>query len=115
MAAWVELGPLTGLPDGRGTRHMVGTEQVLVVRLGDEVFALGNRCPHQGAPLDRGAVRAASPSSVTCPAHGSMFQLADGRVLRGPATSPLPRYDVRVAKGLVSIRSAEDGAPPSKG
>lgn len=115
MLDWVELGPLEGLPDGKGARHTVGDEQVLVVRLGDEVFALGNRCPHQGAPLDRGAIRAASPSSVTCPAHGSMFQLADGRVLRGPATTPLRRFDVGVTNGLVSIRPAEDDAPPPKG
>lgn len=112
---WVAIGSLDELPDGKGTRHLVGDQQVLVVRIGDRLFALGNRCPHQGAPLDRGAIRAASPSSVTCPAHGSMFQLADGRVLRGPAKSPLPRYEVDVTNGEVSIRPPEDAASPPKG
>lgn len=112
---WVDVGRLEDLPEGRGTRHVVEDAQVLVVRIGDRVFALGNRCPHQGTPLDRGAIRAAAPTSVTCPAHGSMFQLADGRVMRGPATTPLPRYEAQVTNGRVSIRTAEDDATAPKG
>jgi nitrite reductase/ring-hydroxylating ferredoxin subunit len=101
---WTTVGRLEDLPDGRGLRHVVDDLQLLVVRVGDRVFALGNRCTHQGAPLDRGALRTASPMSVTCPAHGSMFRLEDGRVMRGPAMRPLPCFEVAIEDGVVSVR-----------
>jgi nitrite reductase/ring-hydroxylating ferredoxin subunit len=41
---------------------------------------------------------------VTCPAHGSTFRLDDGKVMRPPATKPVPVYDVKVEDGRVYIR-----------
>ena len=42
--------------------------------------------------------------TVTCPAHGSMFDLTDGEVRRGPAIHPVPAFDVRVVDGIVEVR-----------
>jgi nitrite reductase/ring-hydroxylating ferredoxin subunit len=42
---------------------------------------------------------------VTCPWHGSRFDLTDGSVRRGPATAPQPTYDARVRDGRIEIRS----------
>ena len=95
---------LDDLTQGKGRRVDIGGEAVLLVRAGEGVFAIGNRCTHQGAPLDRGRVQAGSLATVTCPAHGSMFGLEDGRVLRGPATRPVAAYDTRVVDGTVELR-----------
>jgi nitrite reductase/ring-hydroxylating ferredoxin subunit len=74
-------------------------------RSGDRLFAVGNRCTHQGAPLARGTIReSGSDVFVTCPAHGSMFRLADGSVVRPPAREPLPVFEVRVTSGEVELR-----------
>jgi nitrite reductase/ring-hydroxylating ferredoxin subunit len=79
--------------------------EVLLVRDGERLFAIANRCTHQGAPLDKGRVTfSGSIASATCPVHGSTFDLATGKVLRGPATRPEPAYDVRVNEGTVEIR-----------
>jgi nitrite reductase/ring-hydroxylating ferredoxin subunit len=87
-----------------------GTD-VLIVRAGDRVFAIGNRCTHQGAPLDRGVARADGPMpTVTCPAHGSVFSLEDGAVRRGPAAAPVPAYEARVADGALEVRPRDGGA-----
>jgi nitrite reductase/ring-hydroxylating ferredoxin subunit len=99
---WTEVGRLEELPEGKAQR--VDGHDVLVVRIGERVLAIGARCTHQGAPLDRGRVKTGSPTSVTCPIHGSVFQLTDGRVLRGPATAPVPVYETRVSDGTVSVR-----------
>jgi nitrite reductase/ring-hydroxylating ferredoxin subunit len=45
-----------------------------------------------------------SPITVTCPAHGSVFDLTDGQVRRGPAMHPVPAFDVRVVDGVVEVR-----------
>ncbi len=80
-------------------------EPVLLYRTAERIYAIGNRCTHQGAPLDRGPVRAGgSRATVTCPAHGSMFRLEDGSVVRGPARERVPAYDVRVTSGTVELR-----------
>ena len=102
---WTHVGALADLPEGRGTRVEVGADHALVVRSGDRVFAVADRCTHQGASLSRGPVRITdSLATVTCAAHGSRFRLDDGRVLRGPAARPVAVYDVRVEDGVVGLR-----------
>jgi nitrite reductase/ring-hydroxylating ferredoxin subunit len=102
---WITVGALDDLPDGKGRRATAGEATVLLVRSGDRVFALRNRCTHQGAPLDRGRVKlGGSLATVTCAAHGSVFDLQDGRVLRGPATKPEDVFETRVVDGRVEVR-----------
>lgn len=102
---WVPVLPLTDLRDRKPVRVDLDGTAVLLVRNGDEVFAIGNRCSHQGAPLHKGPVRfGGSLRTVQCPLHGSTFELTDGKVLRGPATEPVPAYETRVTDGMVEIR-----------
>jgi len=102
---WVTLLPLEGLPDRKPIAASLEGVNVLVVRDGERLFAIGDRCTHQGAPLHRGrATFGGSLSTVACPIHGSQFDLATGAVRRGPAMSPVPAYDVRVEDGMVQIR-----------
>jgi nitrite reductase/ring-hydroxylating ferredoxin subunit len=83
----------------------LGDVDVLVVRTGDDLIAVANRCTHQGAPLSQGRVDLeGSLKSVTCPAHGSRFELPSGKVLRPPAASPLPTFEARVEGGMVQLR-----------
>lgn len=70
---------------------------VLLVRDGNgRFFALSSRCTHQAC-----RVRPAGESLV-CPCHGSTFD-REGRVIRGPATRPLPTYEVTVAAGELHV------------
>ena len=48
---------------------------VLLVQEGGQVFALDNRCPHMGFPLDRGSVE---DGILTCHWHHARFELASG-------------------------------------
>ena len=98
---------LEDLPEARATRVMVDDAPVLLYRSGDRIFAIGARCTHQGAPLDRGPVKVGgSLATVTCQAHGSMFRLDDGAVMRGPATQPVAAYHTRVVSGNIELRQA---------
>ena len=102
---WMRALPLSQLEDRKAARVNVDGVDVLLVRDGERLFAVGNRCTHQGAPLSRGPVKiAGSLAQVTCPVHGSMFNLADGTVARAPALQPLPAYDARVNGDVVEIR-----------
>lgn len=103
---WSPVMALDDLPDARPTRAALDGLTVLVYRSGDRLFAIGNRCTHQGAPLDKGRVRVGgSEATVTCPAHGSVFRLTDGMVVRAPAHDPVPAFDARVTDGMVELRA----------
>lgn len=105
MDDWERVAALEDLREGKGTRVTADDQTLLLLRSGESLFAVGNRCTHQGAPLDRGRVKVGgSLATVTCPAHGSVFDLNDGRVLRGPATKPVESYETRVVAGSVEIR-----------
>jgi nitrite reductase/ring-hydroxylating ferredoxin subunit len=51
------------------------------------------KCTHRGGPLNEGTL---DGSTVTCPWHGSQFNVCTGAVLRGPATEPVKAYRVIV-------------------
>jgi nitrite reductase/ring-hydroxylating ferredoxin subunit/uncharacterized membrane protein len=89
---------LTGA-DANGTR-------VLLVRKGGMLYALADRCSHRGCSLHEGTL---ADDTVICPCHGSTFGL-DGALLRGPATSPQPSFDVRVHEGTIEIRRRVSGS-----
>jgi nitrite reductase/ring-hydroxylating ferredoxin subunit len=106
---WADVCSLDELADPKKLRVSADGDVVLLVKAEDQVFAIGNQCTHQGAGLDRGVIRiAGSVRTVTCPAHGSVFRLDDGKVMRPPATKPVPAYDVKVEDGRVFVRSREE-------
>src|SRR5919201_1066478 len=108
VADWIDVMAASDLPEGKAVRVIANDKAVLLLRNQGDLFAIGNQCTHQGAPLDRGVVKlAGSVRTVTCPAHGSMFNLETDKVVRPPATKPEPVYDVKVEDGRVFVRPRE--------
>jgi nitrite reductase/ring-hydroxylating ferredoxin subunit len=104
-SAWTPAIGLDQLPGGKGVRVTLDGTDVLLVRSGEGILAVANRCTHQGAPLHKGLLKlAGSMPTVQCRVHGSVFRLRDGSVLRGPATQPLPAYDARVDGSTLEVR-----------
>jgi len=89
------------LPENQPTRVEAGEQTIVLVRQGEQVYALGERCSHLGGPLAEGKVEG---GGISCPWHGSAFTLADGEVQAGPATAPQPAYEVRVREGRIEVR-----------
>jgi 3-phenylpropionate/trans-cinnamate dioxygenase ferredoxin subunit len=89
------LGPLADLPDGGARRYDVAGHRIAVVRLGDDVYALGDQCSHADYSLAEGEVDE-EERTLECWKHGSEFDLATGEALTLPATRPVPTYEARV-------------------
>jgi nitrite reductase/ring-hydroxylating ferredoxin subunit len=51
--------------------------QILVVRHGGKLHAVGNKCPHAGAALNTGVF---SCGRIVCPLHGASFDVATGEI-----------------------------------
>jgi nitrite reductase/ring-hydroxylating ferredoxin subunit len=98
---WTVAPGAAEMADGESTRVVVDDTPVMLVRHGDEFHALHDRCSHRGCSLSGGEVEG---EIVTCPCHGSQFDLRDGSVRRGPATAPQPAYEARKQDGEIQVR-----------
>jgi nitrite reductase/ring-hydroxylating ferredoxin subunit len=97
---WHDLMPLAEL-DGRPlVKRMLGDVPVVVIRDGERVNVLADRCSHLSGPLSDGGYH---DGCLTCPWHGSTFRVADGSVARGPATAPQPVFRTRVSGGIIQV------------
>jgi nitrite reductase/ring-hydroxylating ferredoxin subunit/uncharacterized membrane protein len=83
-----------------GVRVMVATNE-------EGRFALADRCSHRGGPLSEGTVEG---DCVTCPWHGSRFELSSGVPTRGPASTPQPVYETRTEGDRLELRRRENRA-----
>lgn len=105
---WTPVGAPGDLPEATPTRRLVGDVGVLLVRHGERVHALADRCAHASAPLSEGTLSDGDGAGecVVCPWHGSVFRVADGAVVHGPATAPQPTFHTRVRDGQLEVRVA---------
>jgi 3-phenylpropionate/trans-cinnamate dioxygenase ferredoxin component len=90
--AELEYAPMKGVVfDGK---------DILIVKAGTKIFAIGNTCTHRGCKLSSGRLQG---ETVQCPCHGSMFNVATGDVVKGPAKNQEPSYTVTVEDNEFSI------------
>jgi NADPH-dependent 2,4-dienoyl-CoA reductase/sulfur reductase-like enzyme/nitrite reductase/ring-hydroxylating ferredoxin subunit len=88
------------LTDGGKLIGHIGDDQVLLVRRGTEVFAVGAKCTHYGGPLADGLV---VDHTVRCPWHHACFDLRTGEALRAPALSPIACWSVEQRDGTIFV------------
>ena len=98
----VHVLELAALPSGEAALVLVNGEDVALFRRGDEVFAIGNQCPHQGGNLCDGFIEG---DIVTCPLHGWEFDLRSGACMTVPGES-VPCYGVTVDGGAILLEEA---------
>jgi apoptosis-inducing factor 3 len=88
---------LSTIPDGSMLLGHARGEPVLLVRRGDELFAIGAICTHYGAPLEQGLLVG---DTVRCPWHHACFSLHTGEALRAPALDPVSCWRVEEVRDL---------------
>lgn len=99
-ARWWRIGPLDALPEGRGFLFSADGYEIAVFRVGEQVFALDDYCPHMGDSLSAGEL---SSGAVICPRHFWAFRLADGQCLDVSALRA-KTYLTTVRDGWVYVR-----------
>lgn len=103
---WTGAGEASAFVDREPRAVVAQDTPVLVLRQGDSLHAIHNRCSHRGCSLNEGTFEG---HTVTCPCHGSQFDLRDGTVIRGPATASQPAFETRETDGKVEIRLRRRG------
>ena len=102
MTTTERIGALDDLKPGTAKQVTIGAHRVAVVRIDDDVYAIGDVCSHQDISLSEGEVDC-DERTVECWKHGSTFSLTDGEPQSLPATKPVPVYEARVVDGEVEV------------
>jgi apoptosis-inducing factor 3 len=92
--------PAEALPEGGMLVGRVGEDQVLAVRVGGAVYAVGAECTHYHGPLAEGVLVG---DTVRCPWHHAQFSLRTGEAIGGPAIDPLPCWRAWEREGRVGV------------
>ena len=106
--AWVEgpdkftdIAAVADLDDGKMHKYDLDGQPIVLIEHDDGIHAFHGTCPHVGGPLWEGELQI---TRVTCPWHGSQFDISDGSLLHGPSTVPVHSYEVRKRSGRVLVR-----------
>jgi nitrite reductase/ring-hydroxylating ferredoxin subunit/uncharacterized membrane protein len=97
---WIRLdtgtvADLALLPEAAPTKMRAGSNDLVVVRVGDTVHAMHDVCAHAGGPLHEGRV---IDGCIECPWHASRFRVTDGLAKQGPTVYDQPAYEIRAAE-----------------
>ncbi|HEX75851.1 MAG TPA: Rieske 2Fe-2S domain-containing protein [Dehalococcoidia bacterium] len=79
MGSLVEAGKASELQQGTMKDVSVNGREILLAKVGDKYYATDNLCPHMGGKLSQGKLEG---TVVTCPLHGSQFDISNGQVVR---------------------------------
>ena len=114
MSSLIEAGKTSEFQEGTMKELSINGYEIVLAKVGDKYYAATNRCPHMGGKLSQGKLEG---TVVTCPLHGSQFDLSDGRVNRwlkgfgifsavGRALKPprkLTTYKVNIEEGRILL------------
>lgn len=103
-----DAGAFDDLAPGTATRVDVGGTPVAVVRIGDDVYAIGDICSHGHFSLSEGEVWC-DERELECPKHGSAFSLETGEPSTLPATQPVPVFVAAVVDGRIVVTVSAEG------
>lgn len=95
MSTPVRLCGVNDVAPGTALRVDVAGLRIAVVRIGDDWYAIADRCSHADESLSEGDVWT-DEREIECPKHGSTFSLLTGEPQTLPATRAVPVYEVGV-------------------
>jgi 3-phenylpropionate/trans-cinnamate dioxygenase ferredoxin component len=79
VSDYVSIAQADELRDGEMKKVEVDGRELLLARVDGSYYAIDDRCPHMGGDLSKGSLQG---SIVTCPKHGSRFDVRDGQLVR---------------------------------
>jgi len=98
---FVKVASTKDLTQGKMIGAEAGGKQVLIVNIDGKYYAIGDVCTHRGCKLSGGTIK--EGGIVQCPCHGSNFDVKTGNVVKGPAKTPEPAFEVKVEKDQVLV------------
>ncbi|HEV7139275.1 MAG TPA: non-heme iron oxygenase ferredoxin subunit [Steroidobacteraceae bacterium] len=102
--SWVDVGSAADLQESTPLSVEIDGMALLVVRCGNDLYAVDDRCTHDGEALDGAEIESCQ---IICPRHGARFCLRTGEALTPPAYEPLGTFEVRTENGRILVAQPE--------
>jgi len=112
MTTWFDVGTADEFCEDTPVAKQAGGQPLAVFRLGDDVYALRDKCSHGNARLSDGYVE---DGCVECPLHQGLIDIRSGAARSAPITEAVRSFPVRVVAGRVEVEVAEQGAGAAAG
>ena len=107
-----DLFALDEIDAGTARKIVLEGREIALVRIEDDVYALGDTCSHADVSLSEGFVEE-DECAIECSRHGALFDLKTGEPLSLPALRPVPVYGGTIVDGRVQL-TIEDAAEESQ-
>jgi 3-phenylpropionate/trans-cinnamate dioxygenase ferredoxin subunit len=104
MSDWVDVGSADSIAESQSLSAEIDGVALVVVRCGRELYAIEDRCTHDGESLEGAEV---DDCQIICPRHGAHFCVRTGEALTPPAYEPLRTFAVRVENGRILVENPE--------
>lgn len=106
---FVKVAETSEVPVGKMKMVKLEGKEILIANVDGNYYAMGNRCTHAGGDLSKGSL---SGNIVTCPRHGSQFDVTTGKVVSGPKVLALhirirdePSFEVKVEGKSILLKT----------
>ena len=93
MSEFIKVAESGDVDEGEVAAFEIGGQRVAVANVEGSLYAFGDICTHAQCSLAEGELEG---KTVTCPCHGSQFDVTTGAVVNPPATEPVPVFPLRL-------------------
>jgi 3-phenylpropionate/trans-cinnamate dioxygenase ferredoxin subunit len=97
---WIDIGPAAAVTETSTLTGEVDGYPIVIARCGERLFAVEDRCSHDGESLAGAEIE---KCEIICPRHGARFDLRTGDALTPPAYEPIKTFNVREQDGRILV------------
>ncbi len=105
---YLEVGKTGEIGEGEMKAYKIQDNNILVANYNGNYYAIGGKCTHMNGDLSKGKLEG---KIVTCPRHGSKFDITTGESISGPKigflklkTKKEPFYEVKVENDNIKVK-----------
>ena len=101
MNTFEEVASVDDIAPGERLSVILQEVPLLLIRVGDQFFAIEDVCTHDGFPMTEGPLEG---TEITCPRHGARFDVTTGKALCFPAVEPVRTCEIEVREGKILVK-----------
>ncbi len=100
MGKYVQVAKMHEIPKNKMQVFKVEGQEILLVNVEGEIYALENRCPHMGYPLYLGSLEG---KVLICGFHYAKFDVITGKSLGRVTKKPLKTFEIKIQNSMILV------------